>query len=103
MPAADSNEGRRGGRLLKVLFWTGVGLAPVAALLLLFAQGAGLLKVAAVLAVLAVVLIGLSITLRVGGGAVSADVEDLVFDEIDALRDDIREDISNAARQTCRP
>jgi hypothetical protein len=100
MPAADSTEGRRGGRLLKALFWAGVGLAPIAALLLLFAQGAGLLKVAAVLAVLAVVLIGLSITLRAGGGAIGGDVEDLVYDEIDALRDDIREDIANAARQT---
>jgi hypothetical protein len=100
MPAADSTEGRRGGRLVKVLFWIGVGLAPLAALLLLFGQGAGLLKLAAVLAVLAVVLIGLSITLRAGGGALGGDVEDLVYDEIDTLRDDLREDIAHAARQT---
>jgi hypothetical protein len=102
MPAAGSTGGRRSGRFPTVLFWSGVGLAPLAALLLVVGQGALPLQVAAALAVLAVVLIGLSITLRRDGDAIRTEVENLVFDEIDALRDGIRDDISHAARATHR-
>ncbi|MDI5941979.1 hypothetical protein QLR68_28385, partial [Micromonospora sp. DH15] len=67
MPAPVAATDRRDPRLLPVLFWIGVALAPVAALILLVADGNGPLRFAAVLAILAVVLIGLSIALRADG------------------------------------
>jgi hypothetical protein len=99
MPASDTQEGRRGGRLLTVVFWTGVGLAPVAALLVLVSGSTGL-RVAAVLAILVVVLIGLSIMLKPDAMSARRDLEDTLFDEIDALRDEVRQDITTAARAT---
>ena len=64
MPNRDDDEPRAGRPLLKVLFWAGVALAPVAMALLLLADGNGPLRIAAVLAILSVVLIGLSVALR---------------------------------------
>ncbi|GFJ90875.1 hypothetical protein Prum_045170 [Phytohabitans rumicis] len=86
--------------MLTVVFWSGVGLAPLAALLLLVGQGAGALRVAAVLAVLAVVLIGLSITLRRDAETVRLDMEETLLEEVDMLREDVRKDIATAARAT---
>lgn len=100
MPAADTQEQPRGGRLLPVLFWSGVGLAPVAGLLLLLGDGDTPLRVAAALAVLAVVLIGLSVALRPDAESVRLEMEETLLDEIDMLREDVREDIANAARTT---
>jgi len=77
-----------------------VGLAPVAALLLLMGQDGGPLRIAAVLAILAVVLIGLSITLRSSSETVRVELEDTLYEEIDALRNDMREDVATAARAT---
>jgi hypothetical protein len=99
MPGPET-KGARGGRLLTGVFWTGVGLAPLAALLLLIGQGGLLLRIAAVLAVLAIVLIGLSIALRRGGDSLRVEIEDVLFEEIDILRDDVRDDITTAARAT---
>ena len=101
MPVSEEEEPRR-RPLLTVLFWTGVGLAPLAMLLLLFADGNGLLRVAAVLAVLAVVLIGLSIGLRGDPEAVRVDIEDMIADEIEGLHRDVRKDVETAARATHR-
>ncbi len=100
MPASETQEGRRGGRLLTVVFWIGVGLAPLAALLVLVSSRDAALRVAAVLAILAVVLIGLSIMLRPDASSVRIELEETLLDEIDMLRDDVREDISTAARAT---
>lgn len=100
MPAADSQEPSRGGRLLPVLFWSGAGLAPIAGLLLLLGDGDTPLRVAAALAVLAVVLIGLSVALRPDVESVRLEMEETLLDEIDMLREDVREDIANAARTT---
>src|SRR5262245_4735660 len=102
MPASDSAAESRGGRLPAVLFWTGVGLAPLAVLLLLLGQSGGPLRVAAVLTVLTVVLIGLSITLRRGSAALSKELEEILLDEIDMLRDQVRSDVATAARATHR-
>ena len=103
MPASDSrvdpDTQGRGGRLLTAVFWAGVCLAPLAALLLLLGHG-GALRVAAVLALLSVVLIGVSITLR--REVVRDEVEDVLFDEVDMLRQDVRADITTAARATHR-
>ncbi|HEY2674755.1 MAG TPA: hypothetical protein VGJ07_30850 [Rugosimonospora sp.] len=100
MPASETQqEGRRGGRLLTVVFWIGVGLAPLAALLLLIGGASGL-KVAAVLAILAVVLVGLSVMLRPDAGSLRVELEETMLDEIDMLREDVRQDITTAARAT---
>ena len=103
MPAQESTESadkRRGRPLATLLFWGGVGLAPLAALLLLVARGNGTLRVAAVLAVAAVVLIGLSITLRGDADTARLEMEEVLLEEIDQLRADLRNDIAGAARAT---
>jgi hypothetical protein len=101
MPAPDSSqEERRDERLTTGLFWGGVGIAPLAALLLLIGRSGGPLRIAAVLAILAVVMIGLSITLRSNSDAIRVEMEEVLYEEIDALRKDVREDIGTAARAT---
>jgi hypothetical protein len=102
MPASETHEGRRGGPLPTALLWCGVGLAPVAALLLLLGQTTAFLRLAAALVIGAVVLIGLSMALRPNPERVRADIEDLLYDEIDSLHADARADIATAARATHR-
>ncbi|GAA1880120.1 hypothetical protein [Asanoa iriomotensis] len=102
MPTRDDDEEPRGRPLLKLLFWAGIGLAPIAMLLLLLADGNGPMRIAAVLAVLAVVLIGLSIGLRGDAEAIRGDLEDMVADEVDGLQNDVRRDIDTAARAVHR-
>lgn len=83
--------------LLTVLFWIGVALAPLAALILLVADGDGPLRFGAVLAILSVVLIGLSIALRSdGGGTAGADE---LRDEIEQLRRELRGEVVAAAQR----
>jgi len=100
MPPQDIQEGRRNGRLLTVVFWTGVGLAPLGALLVVVSSGTGALKVAAVLAILAVVLVGLSIMLRPDATTVKAELEETILDEVGRVRAAVREDIAHASRST---
>ena len=100
MPNRDDDEPRAGRPLLKVLFWAGVALAPVAMALLLLADGNGPLRIAAVLAILSVVLIGLSVALRGDAESVRVSMEDALAEEIDNLHRDVRKDIASAARQT---
>ncbi|MDQ1647516.1 MAG: hypothetical protein QOJ50_3700, partial [Cryptosporangiaceae bacterium] len=71
------------------LFWAGVGVAPLAALLLVLGQGVGPLRAAAVLAVLSVVLIGLSVTLREDAGSVRDDFSDALQREVEQVRADV--------------
>ncbi|SCF31258.1 hypothetical protein GA0070216_109128 [Micromonospora matsumotoense] len=96
MPSPVVSE-KRSPQLLTVLFWIGVALAPIAALILLFADGNGPLRFAAVLAITAVVLIGLSIALRADGGSGSSDAE--VLDELEQLRRELRSEIVAAAQR----
>ncbi|MFC4019775.1 hypothetical protein ACFOW4_17785 [Micromonospora sp. GCM10011542] len=98
MPAPVTPDARRQPPLLTVLFWVGVALAPVAALILLVADGNGPLRFAAVLAILAVVLIGLSIALRPDGDAAAARSDELL-DEIEELRRELRGEIVAAAQR----
>ncbi|MQA24994.1 MAG: hypothetical protein GEU94_05895 [Micromonosporaceae bacterium] len=98
MPASHTTSGWR-GRWLPIVFWAGVGLAPLAAILLLVSQGGGPLRVAAVLAIMSVVLVGLSTTLRDDVDTVRAEFEETVYDETDAIREDVREDLVAAARK----
>ncbi|MEN3304134.1 MAG: hypothetical protein V7603_336 [Micromonosporaceae bacterium] len=99
MPGAENQDGGR-VRPHTATFWTGVGVASLAALLVLFSNGTQALRVAAILAILAVVLVGLAIMMRPDARSVRAELEESVFEEIDGLRADIREDISSAARAT---
>ncbi|MFI2661728.1 hypothetical protein [Micromonospora carbonacea] len=99
MPATVAATDRRDPRLLSVLFWIGVALAPVAALILLVADGNGPLRFAAVLAILAVVLIGLSIALRADGDGGHGEAAEELRDEIDQLRRELRGEIVAAAQR----
>lgn len=96
MSAPVSADYRRDSRPLSLLFWAGVACAPVAALLLLVADTNGPLRVAAVLAIVAVVLIGLSIALRAGSGGADADQ---LRDEIEEMRRELRGEIIAAAQR----
>lgn len=90
MPASYEPEGERAGRRrLAWLFWAGVGVAPLAALLLLMGQGVGALRAAAVLAVLSVVMIGLSVTLREDVTTVRDDFSETLRREVDLVRADV--------------
>src|SRR5262245_26820430 len=101
-PSEETQEESSASPLLSILFWAGVGLSPIAALILLIGGGEGSLRIGAVFVVICVVLIGLSIGLRKDATAVRADIEDTLFDEMDALREDFRKDITTAARATHR-
>src|SRR6185312_4292536 len=98
MPAVDTQQPRAGVPLLPGLLWAGVGLAPVAALLIVFGgESTGIMRVAVLLAVVAVVLIGVSMALRRDPDSMRSQVEDMIFEELDVLREDVREDITTAA------
>ncbi|MBN1171253.1 MAG: hypothetical protein JXA67_03685, partial [Micromonosporaceae bacterium] len=101
MPADEQGRGGQ-ARIARVMLWCGAALAPVAALLVMAAEASGLLRLAVVLVVFTVVLVGAAFMLmqRDGGAAVSADIEDFVLDEIDAMREDVRGDITHAAKTT---
>ncbi|MCW3813107.1 hypothetical protein ONA91_01360 [Micromonospora sp. DR5-3] len=98
MPAPVAPAEKRSPSLLTVLFWIGVGLAPLAALTLLVAGGDGSLRVGAVLAILAVVLIGLSIALRPDNSGDVAGSE-AMREEIEQLRRELRSEIVAAAQR----
>ncbi|MEU1846383.1 hypothetical protein [Micromonospora sediminicola] len=98
MPASVAPADKRTPTPLTVLFWIGVGLAPLAALILLVADGNGTLRFGAVLAILAVVLIGLSIALRAENGSGDAGAEEL-REELEQLRRELRSEIVAAAQR----
>jgi hypothetical protein len=102
MPASDTRDDQRGERVYSILFWVGVALAPIAALMLLVSSGTGGLKGALGVVIISVILIGVSIVMRRDGEGLRAELEETVFDEIDALRADVRADISQAAQATHR-
>ncbi len=97
MPASLTPEWR--AKWLPKLFWSGAGLASLAMILLVVAQSALLLRAAAVAAIMAVVLIGLSIALRNDLEDARQEIEDAVLEEGDAIREDTRDDLVAAARK----
>jgi hypothetical protein len=100
MPAGEIAR-RWAGLPLTGLLWAGVGLAPVAALLVLFAgDNTGVIRFAVLLAVTAVGLIGVAMVLRRDSGSAPEQFEDMLFEELDVLREDLRADITTAARAT---
>jgi hypothetical protein len=72
-----------------LLFWVGVGLAPVAALLLVAGQGTGLLRAAAVLAVLGVVFIGLAVVFKEDPADVRDEMTDVLRREVGLVREEL--------------
>ena len=101
MPAPKPQDARR-GQLVQGLLWAGVGLAPLAVLVLLFGSSTGALRVAVVLITLTAVMVALSIALRPSVELLRADIEERVLDEVDTIRARAREDVSTAARNTHR-
>ncbi|HEY7175005.1 MAG TPA: hypothetical protein VH442_08815 [Micromonosporaceae bacterium] len=97
-PAAAAETSDVRSRVLAIQFWTGVALAPLAALLLAF----GNTTVAAALALVAVVVVALAAILRRQTEPNGVVLGQALRDEIDALRDDVRADITTAARATHR-
>ncbi|WP_018222240.1 hypothetical protein [Salinispora pacifica] len=95
MPVPAVTDDPRNPRLSTALFRAGVACAPVAALLVLVADSNGPLRIAAVLALLAVVLIGLSIALRPDGGARVGELRG----EIERLRHELHGEIVAAAQR----
>ncbi|NUO59490.1 MAG: hypothetical protein HOV78_22750 [Hamadaea sp.] len=102
MPASSESPERQNGKLPTGLLWAGVGVAPLAALALLIGSGDRSLRAAIGLALLSVVLIGLAIVLRPAPDSVKVELEDTIYDEIDVVREDVRNDITTAARATHR-
>src|SRR5262249_10249731 len=95
MPAADTTRARRSTRLLPTaVFWAGVALAPLAVLLFLVSTGAFAMQIAAVLAVVALALMGVALWLNRDGDSARAEVEEVVFEELDAMRGEVRDDIA---------
>jgi hypothetical protein len=101
MPAPEAQVARR-GKLVQGLFWGGVGLAPLAILILLFGSGTGSLRVAVTLSVLTMVMLGVSIAMRPSIEMLRVDIEHRVLDEMERVRIRTRDDIANAARNTHR-
>ena len=101
MPAPEAQDARR-GMLVQGLFWGGVGLAPLAILILLFGQSTGSLRVAVTLSVLTIVMLGVSIAMRPSVEMLRVDIEHRVLDEMERVRIRTRDDIANAARNTHR-
>src|SRR5262245_34923870 len=102
MSAEDTD--RRASTAPLVLLWIAIALAPVAGTLLVFGGEGGLLRAGGALAMLAVVLVALGTVLaRAGtGGRAGGDVEAYVGHEIEAVRADIRADISRATKASHR-
>lgn len=102
MSAQEISDERPRRRLPAALVWGGVGLAAVAVLVVLLGEGIGHLRLAVLLLAVSAVLIGGSVLLRDDRGLRRPDVEELVADEADALREQLRRDITVAARATHR-
>jgi hypothetical protein len=92
MSDRDAENGHS-ARLLRTLIWAGVGLAPVAALVVLLGGSDGSVRLAVLLIAACVVLIGASMLIRSDPVLLRMDVEDRVAAELDALRDEMRDEL----------
>jgi hypothetical protein len=101
MNASEQRAARR-EKVLHGLFWGGMGLAPIAVLVLLFGQSTGSLRVAVTLSVLTIVMIAVSVAMRPSVEMLRVDIEHRVLDELERVRVRSREDITTAARNTHR-
>jgi hypothetical protein len=91
-PVSDDREPQaaQSARLLRALIWAGVGLAPVAAVVVLLGATGNAARIAVVLIAVCVVLIGASMLVRSDPVMLAMDVEDRVAEEADALREELR-------------
>src|SRR3954462_10098902 len=94
MSAPQTSDQR--ARLFVIQAGVGVGLAALGALLLLF----GATGVAAVLALLGVVVLGYTMLMERRAPSQRQEIEEALLDELDSLREDVRTDITTAARAT---
>ena len=104
MPDLDSEQQGHSARLLRALIWAGVGLAPVAAVVVLVGGSDGSVRFGVLLIAVCVVLIGASMLIRSDPVLLRMHVEDRVAEEIDSLREKLRdefhEEIAGTARAT---
>src|SRR5574342_237264 len=99
MPASETQDLRR-LRVLSMLYWGGVGLAPLTILILMFGQGTGSLRVAVIFAVFSVVGIGVSITMRRDTDLIRIELQHLMIDQVEQVRAEGRNDVTIASRNT---
>src|SRR5690349_5948379 len=95
MPDRDP-EAQQSGRLLTALIWAGVGLAPVAALVVLLGGSDNSVRFAVLLIAVCVVLIGAALLVRHDPVVLRLDAEDQLATEVGALR----EELAASARAT---
>jgi hypothetical protein len=95
MPDRDA-EAHQNARLLTVLIWAGVGLAPVAALVVLLGGSESSVRFAVLLIAVCVVLIGAALLIRNDPVLLRMDVEA----RVEALREELREEITASAHAT---
>jgi hypothetical protein len=88
--------------LAQRLFWIGVGLAPLAVLVVLFAGSTGALRIAVTFAVLSISALAVSIAMRPSVEMVRVDIEHRFLDEVERVRAGSREEVTLAARNTHR-
>jgi hypothetical protein len=82
-------------RLLRALIWSSIGLAPVAALVVLVGGGDGPERVAVLLVTVCVVLLGASLLIRNDPVLLRMHVEDRLADQVGALREELRGEVAN--------
>jgi len=99
MPASETQDLRR-LRVLSVLYWGGIGLAPLTILILMFGTGTGALRIAVIFAVMSVVAIAISITMRRDTDLVKYQLQHMVIDHTEQVRAEIRHDLMTASRNT---
>lgn len=92
MSDRDAEDGQN-TRLLRALLWAGVGLAPIAALLVLLGSGAPT-RFGVLLVAVSVVLLGAALLIRNDPVLLRMDVEERVADEVSALRSELRGEIA---------
>src|SRR5690349_21008978 len=96
MPDRDPAEAPQNARLLTVLIWAGVGLAPVAALIVLLGGSDNAIRFAVLLIAVCVVLIGAALLIRNDPMLLKMDVGD----QVEALRGELREEIAASGQAT---
>ncbi len=96
MSDRDAQDGQN-TRLLRTLIWAGVGLAPIAALVVLLGGGEGPTRFGVLLIAVSVVLFGAVLLIRHDPVLLRMDVEDRVAEEVDALRSQLRSEFAAAA------
>ena len=107
MPDREPTAGHSAG-LLRGLIWGGVGLAPLAAVVVLIGGSQGSTRFAVLLLAVSVVLVGASVLIRSDPALQRVDVEDRVTEEVRKLRRELRAEFGRPGKsgrppQSARP